>query len=1335
MSTINLFKGLNSERKIIEHSGSLRTLDLDWEHVKILKGDKEVTPDYEVQENDVLIIQEYPGGITALSIIAIGVSLVAGIGSGIYAHYQTQKAKKEMDEALSRIGKDNKKNEVSAIPQLADARNEKADGKNAPIILGRHLFTPYFLSEPYMRPAGTDGEDLYWYGTFLCGQDGLCFEKIRNGEIDLVTFTGDTAQYGLKYFDKPIGDDPPFYTKENCVVIAQKGHGFDASELTQGEPASIFEEKWVDSLDSTVEIGRKKKDGAKAVDEDGKPDENGLWVDDEGAEPIERATARFPMKAEIELFVDGLYGWDSKSGKATEAVIDLKLEWSIDGKSNRHDIPLTFTNSTNTETVESKPSNTSIANWVNTYIKTNPSQSKPASLSYTRNLADEGLTGTFGVLRFTSIKFEKHLKYAAGVYNIIYKITFIRAAGDVFVETPNKTTIGGDVEITKTTAATGGYITKASTKQMRFLAEVDFSKDADYVRNVDLKKGSPVYIKATRNNRMYISSYKDKVYLSAIRTQQYNPKESNNTKLVPAKNINDKIKAKFCRVGIKLKVNKNTQDNLDKFNIIASMTGRTWNPASGWSTTKTKTSNPAAVLLELLTGLIHNPSKYSDDEDDEIDLDSFGRLYRYCKDREVKIEDETAPHKFDLECNGVLTRGTKKQDVIKSILATCDGGLYINEFGILEVYYDDVQTTPIALLNPQRIVKMVEQRSLERKTDGYVVEFVDQDAGWQTDTHRILRPKEDLNSGLTTWGQLKLDYTTSYYQAMWHTRRIMAKEIHRPGEVKISVGKEGRYYKPGSLIKVQHERFKIGLGSGEIVSLIKDKGQIVGLQLMESFDIASDRDYWVEFYVVDGEKNRVVTRRIKSVGEYTNQLLFTVAEGFENQYPATVSEENAPIYGNILSVMYGEKTSTLKLWEASRYLVSDLSENDLGYDLTLVPYNEIVYETTSIHDIPDYKSSILSPAPVVYEEQQRKELANQIDEVRERTRPENMNRIAKSVTAESTPRFRGVYYEIGYIDEEGRGVIGGDIMNLEDYVYYAGVTGEWETMHIFQWTSFGWEMKARPSDDTSAGWMYMDAAASIGEGQPVGLFSDVFCQALTAHTAFIKNLYMQQGVVRQGGSLQSEDFVDGVKGKGWQINNNKITIENGVFRGIMFASGGEFENVKTDSITITGGTISIGPLHVSSVKTDPSKNQVYPGTTRIVAFVNEYLPATPSSGSITTTRTIYYGGSYGSGASILDLYSIDFTKEWVSVSQGPTGANNLVYRAVFNTSAGKKTVEVQVQNNTNPQLNIATIGQQVTIKGGGEGYTFQLTDLPESDPKEKGKLYYNRNTGQVFISM
>ena len=818
MGIINLYSGLNSERKIYNFNGKIKDhIDLNWEHTEILKNEKKLNPDYEVKENDVLIIQEYPSGITALAITLAVVAIGVAIGVSIYAKNQAEKARQEMEEALKRIGKNNKQKDVSSIPMLADARNERAEGKNIPIILGRHIFAPYFISEPYMRPSGTDGEDLYWYGTFLCGQTGLCFENIRNGSINLVTLEGDTAQSGIFDFQNPGGIDPPFYTSENMIEISQEEYEFTNP---------IFKEKWVDSLDSSVEIARRAKDGAQTID--------GIYIDDNGAEPIIRETSRFPMRAEIELMVDGLYGWDSSHGVPTQATVGIIVEWSKD-QLEWEQIPINFND----------------------------------------------LEGENQLIR-------------------------------------------------------------AKSSQMRFLAEIDFPP------SVFSKKGTPVFIKATRTTRMHSGSYRDRVYLSAIRTKQYNPRTSSSSELISANNINDIVKNNFCLMGIKLKVNQNTQEFLDRFNIVASMTARMWN--GEWSANKYKTSNSASVLLEVITGLIHEESKF---EDQELNMESFGKLYDYCANREVKTEDEEI-EEFSLECNGVVTSGTKKIDIINSILATCDGGLYIDEFSKLQAYYDDVQDVPIALLNPQRILKITEQKSFNRKTDGYSVEFIDQEADWMQSVHRILRPGIEINPGRNTYSQIKLDFTTSYYQAMWHAIRIMAKEKHRKSEFTVSVGKEGRYYKPGSLIKVQHERFKLGIGSGEIIDLVKEGKYIVGLLLMEIFEIASDCDYWIDYYVVDEKRNHVVTKQIKNTSKKTNILFFSV--------PILADSLDAPVVGNIVSVV----------WEAKRVLVSDLSEIATGYELKLTPYNSAIYETATLNKIPDYISNISNYSSRIYDALGRK---------------------------------------------------------------------------------------------------------------------------------------------------------------------------------------------------------------------------------------------------------------------------------------------------------------------------------------------------------------------------
>jgi hypothetical protein len=99
--------------------------------------------------------------------------------------------------------------------------------------------------------------------------------------------------------------------------------------------------------------------------------------------------------------------------------------------------------------------------------------------------------------------------------------------------------------------------------------------------------------------------------------------------------------------------------------------------------------------------------------------------------------------------------------------------------------------------------------------------------------------------------------------------------------------------------------------------------------------------------------------RLQSVGKYTDRLMFST--------PVPADEFYTPEMGNILSVIYGEPTGIEgKVWESKRYVVTELGENAEGYDLSLVPYSDIIYETTSIDEIPDYQSSIMNAPPRVY---------------------------------------------------------------------------------------------------------------------------------------------------------------------------------------------------------------------------------------------------------------------------------------------------------------------------------------------------------------------------------
>jgi len=1156
MGIVNVRKGLDdSNLETFNFNGSIRdNIDLNWEYTAIYLGSEKLDPDYIVKEDDIIIIQEYPAGTGTGNKVgdAIIGFFTGGIYTSIIAANQVKAVKKELQESLDRLKNQKNQGEQETIPWLSGGKNERALGKQVPIILGRHLFTPYFLSDPYLQISGEDGKDLFFYGTFICGQTGLVIERIRNGTTNLVKFEDAHPQACAFPFDEPDGYDPskppPFYDLDNEVEIVQNGDFINP----------IFDQKWSDSLESSVELGRKKRD-TQVID--------GEFIEDDD-EPVIRESARFPMALEVEIFVDGLCGWDSENNEETTAYLDISLHWG--------------TSDTNISTPFESPFGLGSGSW---------------------------------------------------------------------------TSIGG-------VPGGGGYRLKRSTsKQMRFIAYLDLSNKGIYQTNAAIKLGDPVYIKATRLTNMRTGGYRDRVYLNAIRTKLYSPERSSISGLVEAKNLNAKLSGKLCRMGIKMKVNHNTERALDRFNIVASMTARTWNGYT-WLPDKVKTSNPAAVALEVLTGLIHELSAYNDGYPYlEVDLVSFGRLYEFCNNQEVDIDGTTFGYPdIKLEANGVITSAARKIDVLRSILATCEAGLYVNEFGKIVVFHDAPQKIPIALLNPQRIVKMQESRNLDRRADGYKVDYIDEDADWNLDTEEILRPRVDKDL-LNTFTSVKFDFVTNYYHAMWKARRMMAKEVHRPGEVRVSVGKEGRLFKPGSLIKVQHEGFKIGLGSGEIVELITEEegNKITGFRTMERFDIAGDRDYYIDYYVVDETRNRVVNKQIKNGLGYTDRLMLTV--------PIYKNSDDVPAMGNILSALYGMPGET-RVWESKRYIVTGLNPTQQGYDLTIVQYNDDIYDTG---EIDPYVSSILKAAPKVFVTPDTKpydgkhgengddgkdavlyRLLPSTDSI---TRDENGEAFPGSVSCsvqrttgnsppapdtsrpitfltsdtgeteysqpisiptaqvggltwvefrlywdssdwllidriripiipsvQIAPRYRGVVRD-GDADISNSGVIhtnqgSNQKMNHDDYVMYsgnpAGSNPQWIPARMFQWNAINkiWVLLGIVENR----WKYLDGINDLTEGAHEGIFSNVFASMLLADTAIIAKIFAEEITMRDNGMIKSDEFngIDGTKPGFWLKSFDQATGGGLIEANNMKTKNMHAVNANIDGDSTFNGTLVIG---------------------------------------------------------------------------------------------------------------------------------------------------------------
>jgi len=261
------------------------------------------------------------------------------------------------------------------------------------------------------------------------------------------------------------------------------------------------------------------------------------------------------------------------------------------------------------------------------------------------------------------------------------------------------------------------------------------------------------------------------------------------------------------------------------------------------------------------------------------------------------------------------------------------------------------------------------------------------------------------------------------------------------------------------------------------------------------------------------------------------------------------------------------------------FIVTGLSENPNGYELTLAEYAEDVYKTG---DIRERRSDILGAPPMVFSDQRRLEQELILDALREQASPRNVGRIARSAagaevavgTSKYTPRFRGVFYSAAEIDKIK--------FNLNDWIYFAGTPADdWENGYIYQYDSTGWKLRPKPADDSTYGWLYLAAVSEMAEGMPDGMFSNVFCKALTAADAFITNLFTHNIQVYPNGSINVQGFTsrDGAA-KGFLLDGASGLIEtNNIRTKDMDAYGGTF-----NSITVTGDSTFNGTLNALNVK-------------------------------------------------------------------------------------------------------------------------------------------------------
>lgn len=463
-----------------------------------------------------------------------------------------------------------------------------------------------------------------------------------------------------------------------------------------------------------------------------------------------------------------------------------------------------------------------------------------------------------------------------------------------------------------------------ANKTIRFVATKTFSAYEAY--------GKTIKIKLVKTTPKKESNTNESCYLLYYNCFCYDNEKSTSQTLVPCKTVEDDLKNKTTRIGIRMIANDNSNGTLEEFHVMCNSLAKTWNNSTKtWSSTKNATRNPASIILEILTSEYHKASKF---RESEIDLISLGKLYKYCEDNHFYTD-------------GILTSEQKKRDLLSTILESVGATVFINANGLLEFVIDKKENTPVALLNAENLTNITYTKDLSRKVDGIKVTYTDRNS-WQTNTFYAMFDggKKTDND---TCSELALNYITTYEHAYKIAQRRLRQLILQPREISVDVGREGDYYPLYSTVMLQYTTFRQGICSSVITGFEKNADENITAIIISDFvNFETDVAYGVIIQAISNAGRKFYSLEVKGKGR-TNKL--------ELINPILQSELQPELDNNISFGLLDENRKFTKITNLMKITgITPNSKNSLT--LKLVDYNDAIYETGAI---PEYKSNITIP--------------------------------------------------------------------------------------------------------------------------------------------------------------------------------------------------------------------------------------------------------------------------------------------------------------------------------------------------------------------------------------